>query len=137
MNQINFLQSVRIDKWLWAVRVCKTRKGAGDLCQRGKVFLDQQLAKPSREVKPGQVVGVNREGIHWVYRVLQCVDKRVGAVVAATCMEDLTPESEKERLRMIKGSWTPRRPKGMGRPTKKDRRTLDKFVNQEKNAEED
>ena len=75
----NELHSIRIDRWLWAVRICKTRVIATDLCKRSRVSIDQQKIKPSREVKTGQLVSVKRDGIIYQYRVLKCIEKRVGA----------------------------------------------------------
>ncbi|MCA9398523.1 MAG: RNA-binding S4 domain-containing protein [Candidatus Omnitrophica bacterium] len=124
-------ESVRIDKWLWAVRICKTRLIAADLCKRQKVSIDGQYIKPSRDVKTGQVVTVKKDGIDWQYKILQCIDKRVGAKIAAACYEDLTPTEDVEKLKMIKSVWVPRRAKGEGRPTKKDRRAIDKLYENE------
>ncbi|MFH0754778.1 MAG: S4 domain-containing protein [Candidatus Omnitrophota bacterium] len=117
---------VRIDKWLWAVRICKTRVIALDLCKRNKVIIDGQVVKPSRAVNPGQVVVVRKEGISWQYRVLKCIDKRVGAPLAKVCCEDITPQEEKDKLALIKSGWMARRVKGEGRPTKKERRELNR-----------
>jgi ribosome-associated heat shock protein Hsp15 len=120
--------SVRIDKWLWSVRICKTRLIATDLCKRHKVSIDGQEVKPSRAITCGQIIHVHREGVCWQYRVLQCIEKRVGPQVAKECCEDITPPEEKNRLVLIKGGWTPRRAKGEGRPTKKERRDMDRVL---------
>jgi ribosome-associated heat shock protein Hsp15 len=119
---------VRIDKWLWAVRICKTRAVATDLCKRQRVTIDAQAVKPSRVVVTGQVVVVRKEGFSWHYRVLQCIDKRVGAKAAKECCEDITPQEEKDRFHLVKSSWVPRRAKGEGRPTKKERRAVDRLL---------
>lgn len=121
------LSSVRIDKWLWAVRISKTRKIAVELCKQHKVLLDGQPVKPSREVKQGNIVTVKKEGVEWLYEVLQCLDKRVGAPLSLEYKKDITPLETLERLKLIKRDLMPRRPKGAGRPTKKERRTLEKF----------
>jgi len=128
MNSADSVESIRVDKWLWAVRVCKTRQIATDLCQREKVLVDGQRVKPSRDVRPGQVVTVKKDGIEYQYRVIKRVGKRVGAPEAAGCREDITPKEALEKLKMIRSSWTPRRPKGAGRPTKKERRDLRKAL---------
>ncbi|MBF0122238.1 MAG: RNA-binding S4 domain-containing protein [Candidatus Omnitrophica bacterium] len=120
--------SVRIDKWLWSVRICKTRLIATELCKRHKVILDGQPVKPSRNVNVGQEIIVRKEGISWHYRVLNCIDKRVGASVAKECCEDITPQEERNKLALIKGGWVPRRAKGEGRPTKKERRDMERVV---------
>ena len=123
----NELSSVRIDKWLWAVRICKTRVLSADLCKKHKVLVDGQPVKPSREVRSGQVVIVKRDGIEWQYKVIQCIDKRVSAPLSLECKEDITPEEALERLKLIKKNLMPPRPKGAGRPTKKERRDLEKL----------
>lgn len=123
------LTTVRIDRWLWAVRLCKTRPQATDLCGRGRVLIDGQLAKPARPVRPGQMVGLKKEGVLWQYRVLRCVNLRVGPPVAMQCREDCTPAEEVARFQLIRAQRTPSRPQGMGRPTKKDRRDFENFMN--------
>ncbi|MEI6437458.1 MAG: S4 domain-containing protein [Candidatus Omnitrophota bacterium] len=121
--------SVRIDKWLWSVRICKTRLVATELCKRHKVSIDGQEVKPSRAVSVGQVIVVRKDGLSWQYRVLKCIDKRISAVLAKECCEDITPQVEKDKLLLIKGGWVPRRAKGEGRPTKKERRDMDRVMN--------
>lgn len=121
------LSSVRIDKWLWAVRICKTRKVASELCKQHKVLVEGQPVKPSRDVMSGHVVIVKRDGIEWQYKVIQCIDKRVSAPLSLECKEDITPKETLERLKLIKSDLMPRRPKGAGRPTKKERRDLEKL----------
>ena len=95
---------VRIDKWLWSVRICKTRAVATDLCKRQKVLVDDEPVKPSRSIYAGQEIVVRRDGVNWHYRVLQCIDKRVGAPVARECCDDITPAEERNKLALIKGS---------------------------------
>jgi len=116
---------VRIDRWLWAVRICKTRPMAADLCKRQRVSIDGQHVKPSREVKLGQTIALKRDGITWQYKVLKCITNRVGAKLAVTCVENLTEQEELDKLKIVKTGWTPSRVKGQGRPTKKERRALD------------
>jgi len=123
----DILESVRIDRWLWSVRIVKTRSIATDLCKRQKVKVDDQNVKASRDVRVGQLVSVKKDGIVFQYRVLKCIEKRVGAKIAIECKSDETPEEEILKMKMIKGGWTPRRDKGAGRPTKKDRRAIDKL----------
>ena len=124
-------ESVRIDKWLWAVRICKTRAIATELCKKHKVLIDGQPVKPSRDVQPGQVVIVKREGIEWHYRIIQCLLKRVSAPLSLEFKEDITPKANLELLKILKRDIMPRRPKGSGRPTKKERRGLEKLKEQE------
>ncbi len=125
------LDCVRIDKWLWSVRICKTRVMATDLCKRQRVTVDGMLIKPSKDVRVGQLVRVKKDGVHWEYKVLKCIDKRVGAKIADTCKEDLTSEEEKKKLIASKTGWRPLRDKGAGRPTKKERRDLEGFLDPE------
>ncbi len=119
------LTSIRIDKWLWASRICKTRKVVAELCKQHKVLIAGQPVKRSREVGPGQVVVIKREGIEWHYKVIKCLDKRVSAPLSLEFKEDITPKENLERLEQMKKDMMPRRPKGAGRPTKKERRTLE------------
>jgi len=118
---------VRIDKWLWAVRICKTRAIAADLCKKHRVSIENQGVKPSREIRSGQIITVRKDNIDWQFKVLKCIEKRVGAKIAAECREDLTPQEQIDKLKMIKSGWIPRRAKGEGRPTKKDRRAIDRL----------
>lgn len=120
------LESIRIDRWLWAVRICKTRVIAADLCKRQRVTIDGQYVKSSRDVKVGQIIFVKKDGIEWQYKVLKCIGDRVGAQLAKECREDLTPQEDLDRLDEVQSSWTPHRDKGAGRPTKKDRRAIDR-----------
>jgi len=122
------INTVRIDKWLWAVRICKTRAMATDLCKRQKVTINGQYAKASREIHPGQTITIKKEGIEWKYKVIECIDKRVSAPLAAKCKNDITPDENLNQLKLIKTNWTPYRAKGSGRPTKKERRDLDKVM---------
>ncbi|MEW5896053.1 MAG: RNA-binding S4 domain-containing protein [Candidatus Omnitrophota bacterium] len=119
----------RIDKWLWAVRVCKTRTQASDLCERGKVRIDGALVKASHKVKEGQLVTVKQAGVAYQFKVIRCIDKRVGAPIASECKEDVTPKEEMERLFKVRRSAIPSRDPGAGRPTKRDRRKIDKLHN--------
>ena len=118
------LSSVRVDKWLWGSRICKTRKVVSELCKQHKVLIEGQPVKRSREVSLGQVVVIKRDGILWHYRVIKCLDKRVSAPVSLQFKEDVTPQENLDQLKMIKRDMMPRRPKGAGRPTKKERRDL-------------
>jgi ribosome-associated heat shock protein Hsp15 len=117
---------VRIDKWLWAVRAFKTRSLAGQACDAGTVKINGRALKPSRTVGPGEVISVRQPGLTRTLRVREVVEKRVGAARVPEFMEDLTPASEYERLREQGAMRDPfMRSKGMGRPTKRERRILD------------
>jgi len=121
--------SVRIDKWLWAVRLYKTRSQAADACKGGKVKMDGVNTKPSREVKTGDILEIHHNYIRRVVKVKQAAKNRVAAKLVPELMEDLTPATEFEKLEMIKQLNQEKRDRGTGRPTKKDRRTIDKIKN--------
>jgi ribosome-associated heat shock protein Hsp15 len=123
---------VRLDKWLWAVRLFKTRSQAADACSNGKVKVEGTSAKPAYTVKPGLECTIRKSGVHYRYKVEKVIDKRVSAVLAAECYEDLTPSEELAKLATRpQGSAfvqpTSQRPKGAGRPTKKERRDIDRL----------
>src|SRR3954468_10092555 len=118
---------VRIDKWLWAVRVFKTRSLATDACRNGRVTIDGKEVKPSREVRIGETIVVQKDELTRTFKVLGVLEKRVGAKIAKDFVEDLTPPSEFEKKREPNFVPPMYRPKGAGRPTKKDRRAQDAF----------
>jgi ribosome-associated heat shock protein Hsp15 len=118
---------LRIDKWLWAVRIFKTRSMAAQACKKGRVLIDDQQVKPSHQVKVGSVVTVKKKPIFYKYRVLGLLGKRQSASIAREYLEDITPEKEMKKLDVQKQVIQEHRPKGRGRPTKKERRELDKF----------
>ncbi len=120
------LQKIRIDKWLWAVRMYKTRTLSSDACAAGKVKIDGESVKASYMLKVGQMVHLNKQGEKTTLKVLKLVEKRVGAPIAVTCYEDLTPPEEKNKLH-FPAVFYEVRDKGVGRPTKKDRRKIDEF----------
>ncbi len=117
--------SVRIDKWLWAVRLYKTRTIAATACKNGKVLVDDQHVKPSRDVHVGEIIKAKTGDITRTVRVIGLIDKRVGAPVAREHAEDLTPPEEFNKPRDPNYSRGLVRPKGSGRPTKKERREID------------
>lgn len=119
---------VRIDKWLWAVRVFKTRSLATDACRNGKVSINGQLVKASREVKPEDEISIRQQQMTKTVKVTALLEKRVSAKLVAQFMEDLTPASEYEKVETIRAVSFVYRPKGQGRPTKKDRRDIEKFT---------
>jgi ribosome-associated heat shock protein Hsp15 len=120
-------KTVRIDKYLWAVRVFKTRTLATEACRKGKVEVDQMPAKPSRMVSAGDVIRVKKMPVMYAYRVLDPIEKRVGAKIVNDFVEDVTPPEELQKLEM-KDDFFIRRDRGTGRPTKKERRTLDDLL---------
>ncbi len=121
---------VRIDKWLWAVRLYKTRTLAADACKAGHVEIASLKVKPSRMVKIDEIISAKVGIITRTVRVLGLIDRRVGAPAAKEHAEDLTPASEYEKLkeRAAKPLF---HPYGLGRPTKKNRRTMDRFLSGE------
>ena len=114
----------RIDKWLWAVRLFKTRSMASQACRSGKVKIDNEAVKPSREIHEGMQITIHTGPVKRNVRVLAALHNRVGAKLVPVYMEDLTPESEFQKLDMIKAQ-SGLRPYRSGRPTKKERRELD------------
>lgn len=121
-------ETQRIDKWLWCVRLFKTRTQAAEACSGGKVKLNDASVKPSRELKPGDVVSMKRGIVTWSYRVLAFPKNRVSAKEVAIYAENITPETEKVKLDDLKYIPVIKREKGSGRPTKKERRDLGKFL---------
>lgn len=119
--------NVRIDKWLWAVRLYKTRSLASEDCRKGKVVIDGVSAKPSREIKVGDKIHVRRPPIVRTYEVLALTESRMAAKLVEAFMRDITPPEQLEILEMQKHMSFFRREKGTGRPTKKERRDLDEF----------
>ena len=118
---------VRIDKWLWAVRIYKTRSQATEACRKGQVSIDELSVKASREVHVGEIVKVRKPPISRSFKVLELTEKRMGAKLVYEFLEDVTPPEELELLEMQKHMRWSERDKGTGRPTKKDRRDLDEF----------
>jgi len=118
---------VRIDKWLWAVRLFKTRTQAAEACKGGKIRLEGMHVKASREVKEGDIIEIHHGGIVKKVRVKKAAKNRVGAKLVPDLLEDLTPPEELERLEMLRKINYERRDRGSGRPTKRDRRSIGKL----------
>jgi ribosome-associated heat shock protein Hsp15 len=119
---------VRIDKWLWAVRLYKTRTTAAVACRAGHVKISGQNAKPSHPVRFGEIISAEINGITRVVRVLGLLHQRVGAKLVAQYLDDMTPASEYEKARE-NANWSRlAREPGTGRPTKRERRALQKFL---------
>ncbi|MBX2927167.1 MAG: RNA-binding S4 domain-containing protein [Saprospiraceae bacterium] len=123
------MEKVRIDKWLWSVRIFKSRTISSDACKESKVKLNGENAKPSQLIQVGDRVEVKKEGFNFQFRVVQLIEKRVGAPIAVTCYEDLTPPEELNKYKewFVGKAGAEYRDKGAGRPTKKDRRELEDF----------
>lgn len=120
-------ETLRIDKWLWAVRLFKTRSQASEACHAGRVKIDDRLMKPSHEVKVGERYDISIEQLHKRVEVKQLTHNRVGAKLVENFMTDLTPQEEYERILMVRQYGFERRDRGIGRPTKKDRREIEEF----------
>ena len=118
---------VRIDKWLWAVRLFKTRSIAIDACKKGRVMIKGMNVKPSRMIKIGDVIEVRRPPITYAFEVLDLTERRMGAKLVPQYMKDVTHPSQLEILELNRISGFIDRARGTGRPTKKDRRELEQF----------
>ncbi len=118
---------VRVDKWLWSVRIYKTRSLATEACKSGHVSMDGQSLKASRDLNIGDIVELRKNHMNMKLKVKQLSEKRMGAKLVDGFMEDLTPASEYERLEMINSGGHEQRTRGIGRPTKRDRRQITDF----------
>ena len=118
----------RLDKWLWASRIFKTRSIAADACKNGRVMVNDVLVKPSRVVKVGDKVSVRKPPVTYSFRILKTIEQRVGAKLLPEIYENITPQDQYDLLEMNRISGFVDRARGMGRPTKKDRRAMDAFV---------
>ena len=122
------MNEARIDKWLWAARIFKTRSIAADACKNGRVTLNGVNLKPSRTIKEGDVVSVKKPPITYSFKVLKTIEQRVGAKLLPEIYENVTDPKQYELLQMSRISGFIDRAHGTGRPTKKERRALDAFV---------
>jgi ribosome-associated heat shock protein Hsp15 len=120
--------SVRMDKWLWAVRVFKTRSLASAACHQGRVTVGGLPVKASRDAKIGDVIVVKKDDLTRTFKVLQLLQQRVGAPAAKEYVEDQTPASEFQKARELRFTPLFFRPKGAGRPTKKERRAINDIL---------
>lgn len=121
----------RIDKYLWSIRVYKTRAMATEACKKGRVMIDEMSVKPSRTVKPGDVIRVRKMPVIYAYKVIDPIQKRVGAKLVDQYVEDITPQEELDKLTM-QDDFFVKRERGAGRPTKKERRLLDQIKGKER-----
>lgn len=121
---------VRIDKWLWAMRIFKTRTIATEACKKGRVTIgtDNIIAKPSRMIKVGDTINVRKAPVTYSFRVLALTENRLGAKLVPEYMENITPKDQYDLLEMVKISGFVDRRKGLGRPTKREGRELEKFT---------
>jgi ribosome-associated heat shock protein Hsp15 len=119
--------SARLDKWLWAARVFKTRSQAADACKNGRVTIGGAGVKPSHTVKVGDVVSVRKPPVTYSFKIITCIEQRVGAKLLPQVFENVTDPKQYELLEMSRISGFVDRARGTGRPTKKERRALDAF----------
>jgi ribosome-associated heat shock protein Hsp15 len=120
--------SWRMDKYVWSVRLAKTRSKASEAIVNGKIRLNGDLVKPSKEVKLGDEIQIIRHTARFTFRVVQLLKKRVGAKLVQDYIIDITPEEEIEKLKLYQLSQVAYRQHGKGKPSKKDRRDLDDFL---------
>ncbi len=121
------MAEARIDKWMWATRIFKTRTIAAEACKKGRVSINGSQVKASRTIKVGDVIQVKKSPITYSFKVLQTIEKRIGAKLVPEYMENVTTPDQYEILEMSKISGFVDRARGTGRPTKKDRRELEDF----------
>lgn len=118
----------RIDKWLWAARIFKTRTIAAAACKKGQVTMKGAMLKPSRVIHVGDIIDVRKPPVTWSFRVRQTIERRVGAKLVPEVLENVTAPEQYELLELSRISGFVGRAKGTGRPTKKERRSLDTFT---------
>jgi ribosome-associated heat shock protein Hsp15 len=118
---------IRIDKFLWSVRLYKTRSIASEECRKGKIIINDVQVKPSRIILKNEIISVKKPPVIFTYRVIEPVENRVSAKLVGQFIEDLTTEEEKAKLDIRQSVGIVYRDKGSGRPTKKNRRVIDKL----------
>lgn len=118
----------RLDKWLWSVRIFKTRTIASEACKKGRVTINGVQAKPSKTVKEGDTVSVRKAPVTYTFKVLQAIENRVGAKLVPQMMENITSQDQYDLLEMNRIGGFVKRAAGLGRPTKKDRRDMEDFL---------
>ncbi len=117
----------RLDKWLWAARIFKTRTIAADACKNGRISIKGARVKASHTVKEGDIIEVRKPPVTYSFKILKAIEKRVGAKLLPEILENVTTPDQYELLEMSRVSGFVDRARGTGRPTKKDRRALDRF----------
>lgn len=122
------IDTARIDKWLWAARIFKTRSIAANACKNGRITINGVNVKPSHMIKSGETICVKQPPITYSFKVLQCIEQRVGAKLIPQIYENVTDAKQYEMLEMSRISGFVNRARGTGRPTKKERRSLDAFI---------
>ncbi len=119
-------KQIRVDKWLWAVRIFKTRNQATEACKKGRILIREQPVKPSRVLRINDIIQVKRPPVVYSFKVTGLLAKRLSARLVKDYIEDITPESELQKLK-VKETFFISRDRGSGRPTKKERRIMDKL----------
>ena len=122
------IDTARIDKWLWAARIFKTRSIAANACKNGRITINGVNVKPSHMIKSGETICVKKPPIIYSFKVLQCIEQRVGAKLIPQIYENVTDAKQYEMLEMSRISGFVNRARGTGRPTKKERRSLDAII---------
>jgi ribosome-associated heat shock protein Hsp15 len=122
---------MRIDKYLWAIRVFKTRSIATDNCRDGKVTLNGEPIKPSKELKPGDILSLRKGPVHFSWKVIDFPKSRVSAKLVTDFAIDVTPAEELRKWELVLLAMKDNRPRGLGRPTKRERRYIDKLLGNE------
>lgn len=122
------MNEVRIDKWLWATRIFKTRTVAAEACKKNRVAIGGVTVKPSRMIRAGEILQIRKPPVTFSFKVLALTEKRMGAKAVPEYLENVTPPEQYELLEMNKISGFIDRARGLGRPTKKDRRDLEQFM---------
>jgi ribosome-associated heat shock protein Hsp15 len=122
---------IRIDKFLWSVRIYKTRSIASDECRKGRIIINDIQVKPSRPVIKNEIIIVKKPPVIYSYRVIEPIENRVSAKLVEQFVVDLTPEEEKAKLNIRQAMGIVYRDKGTGRPTKKERRLIDRIKDQD------
>ena len=131
------MAEARIDKWLWASRIFKPRPIAAEACKKGGVPINGTQVKPSRMIKPGEVIQVKKPPVTYSFKVLQAIEKRIGAKLVPEILENVTTPEQYELLEMSRISGFVDRARGTGRPTKKDRRSMEEFITPEYFGDDD
>ena len=131
------MAEARIDKWLWASRIFKTRTIAAEACKKGRVSINGTQVKPSRLLKQGEVLQVKKPPVTYSFKVLQAIEKRIGAKLVPEILENVTTPEQYELLEMSRISGFVDRARGTGRPTKKDRRSMEEFITPEYFGDDD
>ncbi|HPA86415.1 MAG TPA: RNA-binding S4 domain-containing protein [Bacteroidales bacterium] len=121
-------KQVRIDKFLWAVRIYKTRSIASDECTKGRIIIRNVQVKPSRIISRDEIIIVRKPPVTYTYRIIEPIANRLSPKLVSNYVEDLTPEDEKIKAEIKNSGFVSYRGKGTGRPTKKERRNLDRFI---------